>query len=87
MLELTGRALESGRNEFTLLNTLTGRTTELTGRGTPGARFEYKKGPERIFVDRTRHHIRSTPHVLLSLWAPNRTRRWQTLVRAPLLQR
>jgi hypothetical protein len=35
MLELTERALKSGRDEFTLLNTSTGRTAELTGRGTP----------------------------------------------------
>jgi hypothetical protein len=44
----------TGRDEFTLLNTSIGRTTELTGRGTPGVRFKYKKGPESIFIDRTR---------------------------------
>jgi hypothetical protein len=82
MLKLTGRALESGRDEFTLLNTSIGCTIELIGHGTPGIRFEYRKGPESIFVDRTRsimtdrtrHRVRSTPHVLLSLWAPDRTR-------------
>jgi hypothetical protein len=65
MLELTGHALEFGRDEFTLLNTLTGCTIELTGDGTPGIRFEYIKGLESIFVDwtrpimtdRTRHHV------------------------------
>jgi hypothetical protein len=54
----------------------------LIGRETPGVRLEYRKGPESIFVDRTRpivtdrmHHcIRSTPRVLLSLWAPDQTR-------------
>jgi hypothetical protein len=54
MLELTGHALESGRDEFTLLNTSTEHTAELTGHGTPSVRFEYRKGPESIFVDRTR---------------------------------
>jgi hypothetical protein len=49
--------------------------------GTPGVRFEYRKGPESIFVDqtlpivtdRTRHRVRSTPHILLSLWVPDQT--------------
>jgi hypothetical protein len=75
MLELTRRALESGHEEFTLLNTLTERTAKLTRRSTPGIQFEYRKGLENIFVDRTRlivtdwthHHVHSTPHVLLSL--------------------
>jgi hypothetical protein len=75
MLELIGRALESGRDEFMLLTNSTGRAVELTGRGTPGVRFEYRKGPESIFVDRTRpivtdrthHRVRSTPRILLSL--------------------
>jgi hypothetical protein len=103
MLELTGRALESGHDEFMLLNTSTGCTAELTRRGTPGVRFEYRKGPESIFVDRTcpivtdrtRHRVRSP----LTFCCPSRrltrragpasdqTHRWQTLVRAPLLQR
>jgi hypothetical protein len=78
-----------------LLNTSTGRTAELTGRGTPDVWFEYRKVPESILVDqtrpimtdRTRHCVRSTPHVLLSLWTSDWMHRWQTLVRAPLLQR
>jgi hypothetical protein len=80
---MTGCTLESGRDEFTLLNTSIGRTVELTGHGAPDIRFEYRKGPENIFVDRTRpivtdrtrHRVRSTPRVLLSLWTPDRTRR------------
>jgi hypothetical protein len=65
MLELTGHALESGCDEFTLLNTLTRHTVELTGRGTPGVRYEYRKGPESIFVDRTRQIVtdRTCHHV------------------------
>jgi hypothetical protein len=66
MLELTGRTLESSRDEFTLLNTSTGRTAELTERGTPGVQFEYRKGPESDFVDRMRPDVRSTlPFALL----------------------
>jgi hypothetical protein len=91
-LELTGCALESDHDEFTLLNTLTGHTTELTRRGTPGVWFEYRKGLESIFVDwthpivtdRTHHHVRSTPRVMLSLWAPDRMRRWQILALLPV---
>jgi hypothetical protein len=42
-LELTGHALESGHDEFTLVNTSTGHTAKLTGRGTPDVQFEYEK--------------------------------------------
>jgi hypothetical protein len=58
-LELTGRALESGHDEFMLLNTSIGHTVELIGRGTPGVRFEYRKGPESDFIDWTRPGVRS----------------------------
>jgi hypothetical protein len=72
---LTGHALVSTRDEFTLLNNSTGRTVDLTERSTPDIRFEYRKGPESIFIDwtrpimtdRMRHCVRSTPRVLLFL--------------------
>jgi hypothetical protein len=74
MLELTEHALESDREEFTLLNPSTGRTAELTECGKPGIRFEYRKGLESIFVDRTCPDVRSILPLVLLSWVHDRTR-------------
>jgi hypothetical protein len=71
--ELEPHDLNSHLNETLHGEGVTGRAKVLTGRITRGVRFEYRKGPESIFVDRmrlivtdwTRHRVRSTPCVLL----------------------
>jgi hypothetical protein len=69
----------------------TGRAAELTGRGTPDVRFEYRKGPESDFVDRmrpvacdwTHPGVRSILPFVLLPWVRDRTRRWQTQALRP----